>query len=72
MAQVYSNIMNYTSDQIIGMCEYYGIANHGEIHKLREQIAAIKMKEIEEQEKNKNTSYIKEQERMALLRKEVE
>lgn len=72
MAQVYTNLMNLTSDQIISMADYYGVANHGEIHKLREQLASIKMKEIDEQEKSKHSSFAKEQEKIALLRKEVE
>jgi len=71
MAQVYSQMMALGNDQIIAMAEYYGIQNHGELHKLREQLASVRMKELDEQEENKANSFIKEQEKFALLRKEV-
>jgi len=72
MAQIYSQVLNMSSDQVFAACNYYGIENDGQVSKLREKITAIKMKELEEQMTSKELNYKKEQERVALLRKSVD
>ena len=71
MAQIYSNLMNLQPDQIFSMAKYYGLENHGEVSKLREQLASIKMKEAEAEMNQKKNKFLEEQEKIALLKKEI-